>query len=68
MFAIGLFILFPIGLWSQIFPTKSVKREEEVLILAKETLLTTMAVQNKVRIDNFHKCDGQKPVQTDLIC
>ena len=50
---VGAFILFPIGLWSPIFPTKSVKREEEVLIIAKETLLTTMAVQNKVQIDNF---------------
>ena len=49
------FMLYPTGIWSQIFPAKLVPREEEVV--TKDRLVTTLAEQNKVPIDNFFSTD-----------
>ena len=48
------YIVSYIGIWSQIFPGKFVPmEEEEVHVLAKDKLVTTITEQNKVPIDHF---------------
>ena len=59
------FILYPTGIWSQIFPAKLVPGEEDVL--AKGRLVTTMTEQNKVTIDNFFLTDKAQTEFTFLL-